>query len=205
MGFNEFLKSQGLSDGQINKMLSDMRENKIYTTSEENIEERYNKLKGQKEDLEGQINTANSTIKDLKKNNIDNEELQNKVSNYEKEIATLKETSTKREKEFTIKSKLKDIGCTDVEYMLYKLGNIEEVDIEKDLDNKIKELSENNNSFFKVEDKKEPEKQDPKVIANKLPGTDNPPQSFTMEQLKNMTPDEINKSWDTIKDLKFDE
>ncbi|GAB6149965.1 phage scaffolding protein [Clostridium novyi] len=200
----ELLKKLGLTDEQIQKVIGGMKENKIYTTKEENIEERYNKLKGQKEDLEGQLNTANSTIKDLKKNNADNEELQKTIKEHETTIATLKETSAKREKEFTIKSKLKDAGCTDVDYMLYKLGDIEKLDIEKELDNKVKELSENNASFFKVENQ-EPNKDNPKIIVNKLPGTDNPPQSFTMDQLRNMTADEINKNWDTIKDLKFDE
>lgn len=201
----ELLKKLGFTDEQIQKVIGGMKENKIYITKEENIEERYNKLKGQKEDLEGQLNTANSTIKDLKKNNANNEELQKTIKEHETTIATLKETSAKREKEFTIKSKLKDAGCTDVDYMLYKLGDIEKLDIEKDLDNKVKELAENNTSFFPVEDKKESGKQEPKVLANKLSGTDNPPQSFTMDQLKNMTPEEINKNWDTIKDLKFDE
>lgn len=200
----ELLKKLGFTDEQIHKVIGGMKENKIYTTKEENIEERYNKLKGQKEDLEGQLNTANSTIKDLKKNNADNKELQKTIKEHETTIATLKETSAKREKEFTVKSKLKDAGCTDVDYMLYKLGDIEKLDIEKELDNKVKELSENNASFFKVENQ-EPNKDNPKIIVNKLPGTDNPPQSFTMNQLRNMTADEINKNWDTIKDLKFDE
>ncbi|BDR75267.1 phage scaffolding protein [Clostridium tetani] len=202
MVIKELLKKLDYSDEDITKIENGMKENKIYTTTEENMDIRYSKLKEQKEDLETQLNTANTTIKDLKKNNTDNEELQTKVSNYEKEIATLKETSVKREKEFTIKSKLKDAGCTDVDYMLYKLGDIEKLDIDKDLDNKVKELVENNNSFFKVDETK---KQDLKIIVNKLQGEDNPPQSFTMEQLRNMTPDEINNNWDTIKDLKFDE
>lgn len=200
----ELLKKLGFTDEQIQKVIGGMKKNKIYITKEENIEERYNKLKCQKEDLEGQLNTANSTIKDLKKNNANNEELQKIIKEHETTIATLKKTSAKREKEFTIKSKLKDAGCTDVDYMLYKLGDIEKLDIEKDLDNKVKELAENNTSFFKNDTTKEGN-QDPKIIANKLSGTDNPPQSFTMDQLKNMTPEEINKNWDTIKDLKFDE
>ncbi|KEH93229.1 phage scaffolding protein [Clostridium botulinum] len=176
MGIKELLKKLGYSDEDITKIENGMKENKIYTTSEENMDIRYSKLKEQKEDLETELKTANSTIKDLKKNNTDNEELQTKVSNYEKEIATLKETTAKREKEFTIKSKLKDAGCTDVDYMLYKLGDINKLDIEKDLDNKVKELTENNTSFFKNDTTKEGN-QDPKIIANKL--TDGTPGSET--------------------------
>ncbi|MEG2893849.1 MAG: hypothetical protein RR840_10870, partial [Clostridium sp.] len=47
-------------------------DNKIYTTSLENADERYQKLKGQEEDMESQLDTASKTIKDLKKNNADN-------------------------------------------------------------------------------------------------------------------------------------
>lgn len=67
MKFEELLKAQGLDDNQVKSILGAMKKEKIYTTSFENAEERYNKLKGQKEDLEGQLKTSNNTIKDLKK------------------------------------------------------------------------------------------------------------------------------------------
>ena len=42
------------------------------------------------EDINKQLETANNTIKDLKKNNADNEELQNKVKTYEDDIKSQK-------------------------------------------------------------------------------------------------------------------
>lgn len=90
MNLEELLKAQGLDDNQVKSILGAMKKEKIYTTNLENIEERYNKLKGQKEDLEGQLNTANSTIKDLKKNNADNEELQKTIKQHEDTIKTQK-------------------------------------------------------------------------------------------------------------------
>ena len=42
------------------------------------------------EDINKQLETANDTIKDLKKSNSDNEELQNKVKTYEEDIKTQK-------------------------------------------------------------------------------------------------------------------
>ncbi|BFN03907.1 phage scaffolding protein [Clostridium tetani] len=153
-------------------------------------------------EISNDLKTANKTLDDLKKNHKDVEELQREIESYKTKMSEVEIARAKEQKEFTIKSKLKDAGCTDVDYMLYKLGDIEKLDIDKDLDNKVKELVENNNSFFKVDETK---KQDLKIIVNKLQGEDNPPQSFTMEQLRNMTPDEINNNWDTIKDLKFDE
>ncbi|KEH96851.1 scaffolding protein [Clostridium botulinum C/D str. BKT12695] len=156
-------------------------------------------------EVSNDLKTANKTLDDLKKNHKDIEELQTEIENYKNKAAESEAARAKEQKEFTIKSKLKDLGCTDLDYMLYKLGDIDKLDLEKDWENKAKELKENNATFFPAEDKKEPGKQDPKIIVNKLPGADNPPQSFTMDQLKSMTPEEINKNWDTIKDLKFDE
>lgn len=202
MGIKELLKKLGYSDEDITKIENGMKENKIYTTSEENMDIRYGKLKEQKEQIENDLKEANKTLDKVKKDNKDIESLQTEIESYKTKMSELETTRSKEQKEFAIKSKLKDVGCTDVDYMLYKLGDIDKLDIEKELDNKVKELSENNTSFFKVDEIKD-NKQDLKIIANKLPGTDTPPQSFTMDQLKNMTPEEINNNWDTIKDLKF--
>ncbi|UBK38676.1 phage scaffolding protein [Clostridium perfringens] len=93
MKFEDLLKAQGLTDEQIKAVMGAMKKEKIYTTTLENAEERYNKLKGQKEDLDEQIKTANNTIKDLKKNNADNEELQKTIKQHEDTIKTLKTDS----------------------------------------------------------------------------------------------------------------
>lgn len=83
----ELLKKLGYTDEQIQKIIGGMKENKIYTTTEEKIEERYNKLKEQKVALDEQIKTANATIEDLKKNNTDNETLQSKIGEYESKVS----------------------------------------------------------------------------------------------------------------------
>ncbi|MCW6112447.1 phage scaffolding protein [Clostridium sporogenes] len=83
----ELLKRLGYTDEQIQKIIGGMKENKIYTTTEEKIEERYNKLKEQKVALDEQIKTANATIEDLKKNNTDNETLQSKIGEYESKVS----------------------------------------------------------------------------------------------------------------------
>ena len=45
MNLIEILKSQGLSDEQINTIKGEMKQNKIYTAGEENLDIRYGKLK----------------------------------------------------------------------------------------------------------------------------------------------------------------
>jgi predicted RNase H-like nuclease (RuvC/YqgF family) len=90
MKFEEVLKAQGLTDEQITAIIGAMTENKIFTTTEEKIEERYEKLKIKKEALQEELTEANTTITTLKKDNKGNEDLQAKVKEYEDTIATLK-------------------------------------------------------------------------------------------------------------------
>ncbi|CUP06026.1 minor structural GP20 protein [Clostridium baratii] len=104
MNLEELLKAQGLDDNQVKSILGAMKKEKVYTTNLENIEERYNKLKGQKDDLEGQLNTANSTIKDLKKNNADNEELQKTIKQHEDTIKTQKAEYESKVRNLTLDS-----------------------------------------------------------------------------------------------------
>lgn len=104
MKFEELLKAQGLTDEQIKAVMGAMKKEKIYTTTLENAEDRYNKLKGQKDDLEGQLKTSNETIKELKKNNADNEELQKTIKQHEETIKTLKTDSEKKIRNLTLDS-----------------------------------------------------------------------------------------------------
>ncbi|MGV2640601.1 scaffolding protein [Clostridium perfringens] len=155
-------------------------------------------------EVSNDLKTANKTLDTLKKNHKDVEDLQKEIEGYKTKMSDLEATRAKEQKEFTIKSKLKDLGCTDLDYMLYKLGDIDKLDLEKDWENKAKELKENNATFFPVEENKGDEpKNNLNVLENKLNEVNNP-NSFTMEQLRNMTPEEINKNWDTIKDLKLE-
>lgn len=100
----ELLKSQGLTDDQIKAVMKAMSKEKIYTTTLENADERYNKIKGQKEDLEGQLKTSNDTIKDLKRNNTDNEDLQKTIKEHENTIKTLKTDSATKIRNLTLDS-----------------------------------------------------------------------------------------------------
>ena len=92
----ELLKKLGYSDEDITKIENGIKEEKIYLTKEEKIEERYEKLKVKKEALQDELKEANTTIADLKKNNSGNEDLQKKVSEYEKTIDTLKKDGEKK-------------------------------------------------------------------------------------------------------------
>ena len=126
MNFNDILKSQNLTDEQINNITAKMKEEKIYTTSLENADERYTKLKGQKADLDEQIKTANATIEDLKKNNKDNEALQKTIQDHETTIENLKKESAQKDFNYALDSALKDNKCKNAKALkaLLDLDNI---------------------------------------------------------------------------------
>lgn len=76
-------------------------------------------------DVNGQLKTANETIKDLQKDNKDNEDLQTKVKDYEKKIETMETESANKIKELVLKDKLRDAGVKDADYLIFKHGGVE--------------------------------------------------------------------------------
>ncbi|GFZ30736.1 hypothetical protein CSC2_12620 [Clostridium zeae] len=203
MDLKELLKAQGLNEEIVNKITSAMKENKVYATSEENADIRILKLKEERDQAQNDLKEANKTLKELKKSNADIESLQSTISKYEGEMKDLEKARTKDKKEFDVKSKLKDAGCKDIDYILYKLGDIENLDVEKELDVKIKKLRESHIDFFNNQQDlvKQQQRQDPKVIVNKLPGLEGQVKTFSKENVSRMSPKEINANWDLIKDL----
>lgn len=136
MTLQELLKSQGLSEEQINGILGAMKENKIFTASEENLDTRYGKLKTDHDSLTSQYEEATKLIDELKKSNTGNEDLQNKVSTYETQITTLKQENEELKIESSLRFALKDAGAVDVDYLVFKAK--EKGEIKLDDDGKVK-------------------------------------------------------------------
>ena len=102
-----------------------------------------------------ELSTANDTIKDLKKNNADNENLQQKVKDYEIEVANLKIAAANTKKEYALKDKLKEAGATDADYIIYKHGGLDKFVFDKDgapigLEDVLKPMREASPHLFKA-------------------------------------------------------
>ena len=80
MNLVEILKAKGVSDDIIKEVQEDMKANKVFTASEENLDIRYGKLKTDHESKLNELAEANGLIAELKKNNKGNEGLQAKIS-----------------------------------------------------------------------------------------------------------------------------
>ncbi len=103
------------------------------------------------------LKAANSTLDTLKKSNKDNKELQDELKTYKDKVSQLEADAKETAKKQTIKDALINAKATDVDYLMYKLGDLEEDDSGKikDLDQKIKDLQVNLPNFFESAETKE--------------------------------------------------
>ena len=124
MTLQQILKAMGLSDEQITKIMNDMKANKIFTASEENLDTRYGKLKTDHENVEKQLKEAQTLIEQLKKGTGDNEALQTKITDYEAKVDALTAENEKLKLESALKLALLDAGAkaSDIDYLMFKAG-----------------------------------------------------------------------------------
>ena len=94
MNITEILKAKGIDDETITGILADMKANKVFTASEENLDIRYGKLKTDHEGKIAELTEAQNLIAELKKSNKGNEALQQQVTDYEGRMARHKKVIT---------------------------------------------------------------------------------------------------------------
>lgn len=121
MTIAELLKANGIADDVIAKITNAMKENKIYTASEENLDVRYGKLKTDHEAVTKQLGDANSLIEELKKSNKGNEDLQGKITGYEQQVQQLQTELQRTKLDAALKVALLSEKALDVDYLTFKL------------------------------------------------------------------------------------
>lgn len=121
MTLEEILKSQGLNDEQVTAIVGEMKQNKIFTASEENLDVRYGKLKADHEGSVAELEKANGLIAELQKTNKGNEELQDQINAYDEQIKELRDEVEKTKIDAAIKVGLLAEKALDVDYLTFKL------------------------------------------------------------------------------------
>lgn len=171
MTLNEILKANGVNDEAISAIAAAMKENKIYTASEENLDIRYGKLKTQHDGMNQQLTEANALIEELKKSNKGNDGLQQKVTDYETKVQQLQAELEQTKLDAAIKVELLANKAVDVDYLTFKLKNkgealtLDENGKIKDWDDKLAALKTQFPNQFEASGKKT-------VVENRLPGND---------------------------------
>lgn len=156
----ELLKKLGYTDEDVTKIEKGLSEEKIFLTKEENIEERYSKLKTQKEDLEKQVNTLTET----------NTNIQNEYDNYKKGSITQKEYETKvqeikNEAEAKVKQNNFD-SKLDFKLISKEIGAKDPREIRANLD--ISKISLDGENFIGLDDQIKPLKERKAYLFNEI-------------------------------------
>lgn len=157
----ELLKKLGYTDEDVTKIEKGLLEEKIFLTKEENIEDRYTKLKTQKEDLEKQIQTLTETNTNIqteydnyKKGSITQEEYESKVQEIQNQ-ANEKVKQNEFESKLAIKLISKDINARDAKDIKANL-DLSKISLDGEnfigLDEQIKDLKERKDYLFNKEE-----------------------------------------------------
>ena len=182
---NEILTARGLDETTVNSILNDLKENKLFFTSEENMDIRHGKLKAQYEGQGKQLEEALATIETLKKSTKGQEDAQKQIAEHEAREKALLEELEKTKVLSEAKFALKDAGALDVDYLLFKLQEKGELALDehgklKDWDDKLAGLKTQLPTQFESKSGKK------NIVENKLPGENGGGDSVTRESLLKM-------------------
>lgn len=182
MTINEILKAKGLDDDAINGILEEMKANKLYLSSEENMDIRYGKLKTQHEGVSKQLEDANALIEQLKKSTKGQEDAQAKIAAYEQQVQKLQEELEKTKVLSEAKVQLLAAGALDVDYLLYKLQEKGELSLSddgkiKDWDDKLAGLKTQLPTQFETKGGKK------NILENRLPDGKDQGETLTKESI----------------------
>lgn len=144
MDLREILKEAGLDDNAIKQVLTTMKAEKIYTTSEENADIRLKKNKEKIEKLEGELDDAVTKIEGFK-------DLENEKETLSKEVENLKRAATEKDFNSALESALKEAkvknsklvkALLDNEKLTLKDGKLEGIE------EQLKTIKEENDFLF---------------------------------------------------------
>ncbi len=180
MDIKQLLTDFGVTD--VDGFLSKMKENKIFVSSEENIDVRYDKLKSQHDSATEELKKANELIEDLKKNG--GEDLAVKIKEYETKVEQLQSDLQKTKIESAAKLALANEKVVDPDYLYYKLTADYALELDehgkiKDIENKITELKTKFPTQFSTTQQKH-------VDPKKLEKPNEDPNTVTKEQFGKM-------------------
>lgn len=173
MTFKEYLLSKGLSEEQAESIVNGMPENEFYLASEEKLDERYSKLKQQKEQLDEQLQTNQTELDALKESAKGNEDLTKQLTDLQEKFNESEQASktalAEKDKDFAIKLALKEANALDEGILL----NLIDRDTVKVTDNglqglteQLDSLKENKAFLFQAETKPDPT---PKIVTGGNP------------------------------------
>ena len=182
----EFLTELGLEKETIDKIMAE--HGKTISIEKQAHESAVN-------DLQEKLTEATEAITKASESNESIEKIQQELEDYKTKYEEVNTTLESERKLLKIKEALTAEGGQDLDYLMYKLGEVE--DIEK-LDELVSNLKESLPAHFGTEEaKQEQQISDYEVIGNKIDKVETT-KTYSQEELGNLSASEINENWEVI-------
>ena len=118
MNLKEIMLANGIDNAVIDKIASEMKANKIYTASEENLDIRYGKLKNEHTALTQQTTDLQSQIAQFEQLKL---QLTTQAEEANKKIAEMQSENAKIKADYALERALMEAKVQDVDYMKFKI------------------------------------------------------------------------------------
>ena len=182
MNLVEILKANGIEDELVTKITADMKANKVYTATEENLDIRYAKLKSDHSASEKTIGELQSKIAEFEQFKADNVAL---IEEANQKLSELQSENTKIRTDYAIERALIEAKVQDIDYVKFKLKEKHTDGFKLDENGKI----ENINTMLddmKVQIPNQFTKSEKKIEEKKLEKNDDNNVGVTKEQFEKM-------------------
>ena len=182
MNLKEIMLANGIDNAVIDKIASEMKANKIYTASEENLDIRYGKLKNEHTALTQQATDLQSQIAQFEQLKA---QLTSQAEEANKKIAEMQSENAKIKTDYALERALIEANVQDVDYMKFKIKEKHPDGFKLDANGKIESINTVIDDL-KVQFPNQFTKTEKKIEEKKLEKSDNDNGGISSEQFTKM-------------------
>ena len=182
MNLKEIMLANGIDNAVIDKIASEMKANKIYTASEENLDIRYGKLKNEHTALTQQATDLQSQIAQFEQLKA---QLTSQAEEANKKIAEMQSENAKIKADYALERALMEAKVQDVDYMKFKIKEKHPDGFKLDENGKIESINTVIDDL-KVQFPNQFAKTEKKIEEKKLEKSDNDNGGISSEQFTKM-------------------
>ena len=182
MNLKEIMLANGIDSAVIDKIAQEMKANKIYTASEENLDIRYGKLKNEHTALTQQATDLQSQIAQFEQLKV---QLTSQAEEANKRIAEMQSENAKIKADYALERALMEAKVQDVDYMKFKIKEKHPDGFKLDENGKIESINTVIDDL-KVQFPNQFAKTEKKIEEKKLEKSDNDNGGVSSEQFSKM-------------------
>lgn len=182
MNLKEIMLANGIDNAVIDKIAQEMKANKIYTASEENLDIRYGKLKNEHTALTQQTSDLQAQIAQFEQLKA---QLTAQADEANRKIAEMQSENAKIKTDYALERALMEAKVQDVDYLKYKLKEKHPDGFKLDANGKIESINTVIDDL-KVQFPNQFVKTEKKIEEKKLEKSDNDNGGISSEQFSKM-------------------